>query len=56
MVFTSFLTRFYKWIVAAQQKRADRQVALHRHLLPRDLEATGDKLIHRNEDALPFGR
>jgi len=56
MVFTSFLTRFYNWLVVAQHKRAARQVALHRHLLPDDLEATGDKLGRRNEDALPFGR
>jgi hypothetical protein len=56
MVFASFLTRFYKWLVTAQQKRAARHVALHRHLLPRDLEEAGDKLIRRNEDALPFGR
>jgi hypothetical protein len=56
MVFTSFLTRFYTLLLTAQQKRADRQVALHRHLLPRDLEEAGDKLMHRNEDALPFSR
>jgi hypothetical protein len=56
MVFTSFLTRIYNWFVVAQEKRAARQIALHRHLLPQDLEEAGNKLIQRNEDALPFCR
>jgi hypothetical protein len=56
MVIASFLSGFYKRLVEGQQRRAKREIAQYRHLLPRELEASGDKLIERNEDALPFGR
>jgi len=56
MVFTSFFTRFYRALIEGQKRRAEREMTLYRHLLPRDLEQRGDQLNRRNEDALPFGR
>lgn len=56
MVLTSFITRLYRRFVEAQARSAEREIAKHRHLLPHDLEVYGNRLIHRSEDALPFGR
>ena len=40
----------------SQLRRAEREISLHRHLLPHDLERFGDTLSPRSEDTLPFGR
>lgn len=56
MVLTSFIARLYRRFLEAQKRRAEREIAMHRHLLPHDREVYGNRLIHRSEDALPFGR
>jgi hypothetical protein len=56
MVVVSFLTRLYNRVIEGQMERARREIALHSHLLPREMETFGNRLIDRNEDALPFGR
>ena len=56
MVFTSFITRLYRGLIEGRKRQVEREMALYRHLLPRDLEERGDKLDRRSEDALPFGR
>jgi hypothetical protein len=40
----------------SQMRRARHEIALHRHLLPHDLERFGDELSPRSEHTLPFGR
>jgi len=52
----SFIARLYRRFLEAQKRRAEREIAMHQHLLPHDLEAYGNQLIGRSEDALPFGR
>lgn len=56
MVIVSFLTKIYNRMIEGQMERARREIAMHSHLLPKEMEVFGDKLIRRNEDALPFGR
>jgi hypothetical protein len=48
-----FFARFLESIEQSQMKRAARDLARYRHLLPFDHELRGDKLPGKNE--LPFG-
>ena len=52
----SFLVRFYEAFTQAQMRRAEREIRMHRHLLPADFELAGHKLTRKNEDSLPFVR
>ena len=59
----SFLMRFYNMLVRlhhamieAQMRRAEREIRMHRHLLPADFELAAHKLTRKNEDSLPFVR
>jgi hypothetical protein len=51
-----FLRRFFDAIVEARLKQAERELALHRHLLPEEFEIAGHKVTFKNEDLLPFQR
>ncbi|HWV52729.1 hypothetical protein [Pseudorhodoplanes sp.] len=42
--------------VAARMRQAEREIARHRHLLPGQLEAVGERLAPRSEKDLPFAR
>ena len=42
-------------LVESRLKAVRREIALHSHLLPHDLENFGDRLTPRSEDELPFG-
>ena len=52
----SWMRRFLVALMEARMRQAEREIALHRHLLPKELELSGDRLTPRNEDQLPFGR
>jgi hypothetical protein len=47
-----FFTRLLDAFITAQMKRAERELALHRHLLPDDFEFQGRL---RRDDQVPFG-
>ncbi|MSO66501.1 MAG: hypothetical protein EXR03_01785 [Pseudolabrys sp.] len=49
----SFFARVYDAIIESQMKRAERDIALYRHLLPPDFEMP--KYRSRSEDRTPFG-
>jgi hypothetical protein len=51
-----WLRRFYDALVAARLKQAERELEMHRHLLPGEFEIAALKLNARNEDELPFVR
>ncbi len=51
-----FWTRFFEAIVEARMKQAEREIALHRHLLPDEFEIAGYKITPKSEDSLPFVR
>lgn len=50
----SFLARVYEAVTVAQMKRAERELARYRHLLPPDFELQRDLWTGR-EEKLPFG-
>ena len=50
-----FFARLMQAVMDARMQAAERQIRLHRHLLPAELELKGDKLTRRNEEELPFG-
>lgn len=50
------LARFWDALIEAQMKRAMREIRMHRHLLPADLEIAGNRISYKNEDQLPFVR
>ncbi len=52
----NFLARCYEALVEARMHQAEREIKLHRHLLPADYALAGDKITSRNEDSLPFVR
>ncbi len=52
----SFLARFFEAFTEAQMRRAEREIRMHRHLLPADFELAANKLTRKNEDSLPFVR
>jgi hypothetical protein len=51
-----FWTRFYEALVEARLRQAEREIRMHRHLLPSELEFAGTKISYKNEDTLPFVR
>ena len=52
----NFLARFYDAFVQSQMRKVERELRMHRHLLPADFELAGHKLTRKNEDSLPFVR
>ncbi len=50
------LIRFFEAMAEARLRQAQRELALHRHLLPADYEIAGGKISERSEDSLPFVR
>lgn len=50
------LARVYTAFVEARMRQAEREIALHRHLLPGQLQAVGERLAPRTEKDLPFAR
>lgn len=48
--------RMWASFVEAKMRQAEREIALHRHLLPGQFEAVGERLAPRNEKELPFVR
>jgi hypothetical protein len=48
--------RAYAAFVEARMRQAEREIALHRHLLPGQLQAVGERLAPRSEKYLPFAR
>ncbi len=51
----SFLARVWAAFVESRLRQAEREIALHRHLLPAQFEAIGDRLAKSDKD-LPFSR
>jgi hypothetical protein len=49
-----FFTIVLEAIAESQTKRAERELARYRHLLPHDFALQRDRLLARNEDE-PFG-
>ncbi len=50
------LARLWTAIIESRMRQAERQIALHRHLLPGELQDRGERLAPRSEKDLPFGR
>lgn len=48
--------RAWAAFVEARMRQAEREIAMHRHLLPGQLQAAGERLAPRTEKELPFGR
>ena len=51
-----FWARAWEAFVEARMRSAMREIRMHRHLLPADLEIAGNKITYKNEDQLPFVR
>jgi len=51
-----FWHRFWLAVVDARMRQAEREIAMHRHLLPAEFEIAGHKVNFKNEDSLPFAR
>ena len=51
-----FWSRLSAAFVEARMRQAEREIRLHRHLLPADYEIAGNKIGYKNEDQLPFVR
>ncbi|HWV40397.1 hypothetical protein [Pseudorhodoplanes sp.] len=50
------LHRLWAAFVESRMRQAEREIAMHRHLLPGRLEAVGERLSPRTEKDLPFNR
>lgn len=50
-----FFARVLTALMQARMQAAEREIRLHRHLLPGQLERSGDRLTARSEESLPFG-
>jgi hypothetical protein len=51
------LTRFYEALIEARMRRAAREIAMRRHLMPDQLlKGSGDRATVTNDGALPFTR
>ena len=48
--------RLWAAFVESRMRQAEREIAMHRHLLPGQLDALGERLAPRNEKDLPFAR
>ncbi len=51
----SFFARAWDAFVESRMRQAEREIALHRHLLPAQFQEIGDRLS-RSEKDLPFAR
>ena len=54
--FLNLLARALRALQESRLRQAEREIALHRHLLPHELQNAGDILTPRSEHQLPFGR
>jgi hypothetical protein len=52
----SVFARVWAAFVEARKRQAEREIALHRHLLPGQLQAAGEQLAPRSDKELPFVR
>jgi hypothetical protein len=52
----SVLRRFFEAIADARLRQAQREIELHRHLLPAEFEIASHRVNERSEDSLPFVR
>lgn len=52
----SLFARVWNAFVEARMRQAEREIALHRHLLPGQFEMVGERLTPRGEKELPFAR
>ena len=50
----SVLTRLWNAFLESRMRQAEREIALHRHLLPLQLQQAGDRVTARGEKTLPF--
>ena len=50
----SVLTRLWAAFIESRVRQDEREIALHRHLLPSQLEQAGDRVTARSEKNLPF--
>ncbi len=48
--------RLFEAVAEARLRQAEREIRMHRHLLPADFEIAGYKINERMEDSLPFVR
>jgi hypothetical protein len=48
--------RVWAALVESRMRQAEREIALHRHLLPGQFQAVGERLAPREEKNLPFVR
>jgi hypothetical protein len=48
--------RVWAAFVESRMRQAEREIALHRHLLPGQFQAVGERLAPRSEKELPFSR
>ncbi len=53
---TGFWTRVWNAFLEAQMRRALREVRMHQHLMPAELEIAGNRISYKNEESLPFVR
>jgi hypothetical protein len=49
------MTRLWASFIEARMRQAEREIALHRHLLPGQFQLGGERLNHSEKD-LPFVR
>jgi hypothetical protein len=49
----SLFARIFAAFVASRMRQAEREIALHQHLLPAQLQQVGNRLAGRDKD-LPF--
>jgi hypothetical protein len=52
----SLFARLFASFIEARMRQADREIALHQHLLPSQLQVVGERLAPRSEKDLPFVR
>ena len=52
----SLFARAWNAFVEARMRQAEREIAMHRHLLPGQFEIAGKRLAPRSEKDLPFAR
>jgi hypothetical protein len=50
------LKRAWNAVIRARMRQVERELALHQHLLPTQLDLVGDRLSVRSEKDLPFVR
>lgn len=48
--------RVWASFIEARMRQAEREIAMHRHLLPGQLQDVGERLAPRTEKDLPFVR